>query len=200
MNAVMVLALMLHKADLGRLPPGWEATQTGAGKGSVWKVVTDASAPSKSGLALAQTASGPNRLFNLCVATKAKFGPHVTLSVALKPIEGKLDQGGGVVWLYQDAKNYYITRYNPLEDNFRLYKVVAGKRMQLATAEDIAKAPGWHTVQVTHNGKNMTCTLDGKHLLKATDDTFQKPGLVGLWTKSDAQTHFDQFKAAAIHK
>ena len=65
MNAVMVIALMLTKADLGKLPPGWQAAQTGEGKGSVWKVVADDTAPSKSGLALAQTAAGPNAMFNL---------------------------------------------------------------------------------------------------------------------------------------
>jgi hypothetical protein len=200
MSATMVLVLMLTKADLGKLPAGWEAAQTGEGKGSVWKVVADDTAPSKSGLALAQTAAGPNAMFNLCVATKAKFGPNVSVSVALKPIEGRDDQGGGVVWLYQDANNYYITRYNPLEDNFRVYKVVAGKRTQFATIENIAKSPGWHTIQVIHVGKQITCTLDNKHQLKVTDDTFQKPGSVGLWTKADAQTHFDQFKAAAIQK
>jgi hypothetical protein len=198
MSATLVLVLMLSKADLGKLPAGWEAAQTGAGKGSVWKVVADDTAPSKSGLALAQTAAGPEGLFNLCVATKGRFGNQVDLSVSLKPIQGESDQGGGVVWLYQDANNYYVTRYNPLEDNFRVYKVVAGKRTQLGTIEKIAKVPGWHTIRVMHSGKTITCTLDDKHQLKATDDTFQKPGLVGLWTKADAQTHFDRFEASAV--
>src|SRR5689334_2682924 len=92
----------LAKADLGKLPAGWEAAKTGTGDGSVWKVVTDDTAPSKSGLALAQTAAGPEGLFNLLVATKGRFGNNVAVAVALKPVEGKLDQGGGVFWLYQD--------------------------------------------------------------------------------------------------
>jgi hypothetical protein len=200
MSATMVLVLMLSKADLGKVPAGWVAAQTGEGKGSVWKVVADETAPSKSGLALAQTAAGPTSMFNLCVASKGRFGSNVTLSVSLKAVDGKEDQGGGVVWLYQDVNNYYITRYNPLEDNFRVYKVVAGKRTQLDTIEKIAKSPGWHTIHVMHAGKSITCTLDDKHRLSVTDDTFQKPGLVGLWTKADAQTHFDQFKAAVIEK
>lgn len=186
MSATIALVLMLTKADLGKLPAGWEAAQTGMGQGSVWKVVADETAPSKSGLALAQTAAGPNAMFNLCVATKNRFGPNVVLSVSLKPQQGELDQGGGVVWLYQDANNYYITRFNPLEDNFRVYKVVAGTRTQLGTIENIAKVPGWHTIRVTHVGKAITCTLDDKHKLAVNDDTFSKPGLVGLWTKADA--------------
>jgi hypothetical protein len=200
MSPAMVLVLMLTKADLGKLPAGWEAAQTGAGKGSVWKVVADDTAPSKSGLALAQTAAGPEGLFNLCVATKNKLGLPLQIRVSLKPIKGESDQGGGVVWLYKDANNYYITRYNPLEDNFRVYKVVAGKRTQLATVEKIPKSSGWHTIGVRHAGKGFICTLDEKHPLTVSDDTFTQPGLVGLWTKADAQTHFDRFEAGEFKK
>jgi hypothetical protein len=195
MSPTLALVLMLTKSDLGKLPPGWVAAQTGMGKGSVWVVVSDDTAPSKSGLALAQTAAGPSDLFNLCVAEKGRFGNNVVLSVALKAVEGQLDQGGGVVWLYQDANNYYVTRYNPLEDNFRVYKVVAGKRTQLATVEGIKTVPGWHTIRVTHSGADITCTLDEKHQLKVADATFAKAGLVGLWTKADARTRFDRFEA-----
>ena len=147
---VLAIALALTKADLGKLPAGWVAAQTGQGQGSVWKVVADETAPSKSGLALAQTASGPNALFNLCVATTSKLGPPCSCPWSHSSrCEGELDQGGGVVWLYQDANNYYITRYNPLEDNFRVYKVVGGKRTQLGTVENISKIAGWHTISVT---------------------------------------------------
>jgi hypothetical protein len=191
----------LSKADLGKLPAGWEATQTGKGKGSVWKVVEDATAPSKSGLSLAQTAAGPGDLFNLCVATKGRFANNVTLTVALKAIEGEQDQGGGLVWLYQDANNYYVTRYNPLESNFRVYKVVGGKRTQLSTIEKIEGKPNtWHEVRVTHLGKDITCTLDDKYRMNVNDETFQKPGLVGLWTKADARSHFDRFTAEEVKK
>jgi hypothetical protein len=197
----MAVALMLTKADLGKLPAGWEAAQTGQGQGSVWKVVADESAPSKSGLALAQTAAGPEGLFNLCVHKTGRFGPNVTVSVMLKAVAGKLDQGGGVVWLYQDANNYYITRFNPLEENFRVYKVVDGKRTRLSTIEQIKTEPDkWHTLTVTHTGTSITCLLDGKHRLGVTDATFQKSGRVGLWTKADAQTHFDRFTAGAVKK
>ena len=69
------------------------------------------------------------------------------VSVAFKAVEGKIDQGGGIVWRYQDANNYYIARYNPLEDNYRLYKVIAGKRTQLATRGRAEVPAGkWHTL------------------------------------------------------
>jgi hypothetical protein len=159
-------------------------------------VVADDSAPSKSGYALAQTAAGPNALFNLCVADGPTY-KDVEASVAFKAVQGKLDQGGGLVWRYQDADNYYIARMNPLEDNFRVYKVIGGKRIQLGTKEDLKVPAGtWHTLKVTMKGDHVECFLDGTKYLEAKDDAIKDAGKVGLWTKADAQTHFDQFRAA----
>jgi Domain of Unknown Function (DUF1080) len=184
------------KDDLGKLPKGWKAAQTGKGEGSVWKVVADDTAPSKKGYVLAQTAESPNAFFNLCVAEDTKY-QDVDITVAFKAVKGKLDQGGGVVWRYQDGDNYYIARMNPLEDNFRVYKVVAGKRIQLQTKEDLTvKAGEWHTIQVKMAGDHIECSLDGKKYLDVKDDTFKEAGKVGLWSKADAQSHFDGFTVA----
>lgn len=180
------------KEQVGKLPAGWTAAQTGTGKGSIWKVVADPTAPSKTGFALAQTAEGPNRMFNLCVVNDSSYKDLET-SVAFKALQGKNDQGGGLVWRYQDANNYYIARMNPLEDNYRLYKVVAGKRIQLATKEDLKVPVGeWHKLSIQMKGEQIECSLDGKKWLEAKDGTFTKAGKVGLWTKSDARTEFDQ--------
>src|SRR5206468_1311132 len=103
----------LEDAAVGKLPPGWTAAKTGQGEGSVWKVVEDSSAPSGSKV-LAQTAAGPGALFNLCVADGTSL-QNLELSVAFKAVQGKADQGGGLVWRYSDANNYYIARFNPLE-------------------------------------------------------------------------------------
>jgi len=184
------------KDDVGKLPKGWKAAQTGKGDGSVWKVAADDTAPSKKGYVLAQTAESPNAFFNICVAEDTKY-QDVDITVAFKAIKGKLDQGGGVVWHYQDGDNYYIARMNPLEDNFRVYKVVAGKRIQLQTKEDLTvKAGEWHTIQVKMAGDHIECSLDGKKYLDVKDDTFKEAGKVGLWSKADAQSHFDGFTVA----
>jgi Domain of Unknown Function (DUF1080) len=115
--------------------------------------------------------------------------------VSFKALKGKLDQGGGLVWRYQDNNNYYIARMNPLEDNFRVYKVVNGKRIQLATKEDLpVKAGEWHTITIKMAGDQIECSLDGKKYLEAKDDTFAKPGKIGLWSKADAQSYFDNLK------
>ena len=172
----------------GSLPAGWTAAKTGQGSGSVWQVVEDATAPG--GRALAQvSAAGPNRFFNLCVADATSF-TDPDISVAMKAIAGKNDQGGGLVWRYKDADNYYIARMNPLEDNYRVYKVVAGKRTQLGNFDIKAQAGQWLRLRVVQQGNHIQCFLDDKLRLDVNDDTFKAAGKVGLWTKSDAQTRF----------
>ena len=187
-------AFKFSKDDVGKVPNGWKAEQTGKGEGSVWKVVADETAPSKSGYVLAQTAESPRAIFNICVAEDAKY-KDVELSVSFKAVAGKLDQGGGFVWRYQDHNNYYICRMNPLEDNYRVYKVVAGRRTQLGGKEGVKiKADEWHKLKVKVKGNNMEGYLDGEKLWEITDDTYADAGQVGLWSKADAQTHFDEFK------
>jgi hypothetical protein len=183
----------LSREALGKLPAGWQAGKTGKGQGSVWKVVADATAPSGTGLVLAQTAESPNAMFNLCVAEGTRY-KDVEARVAFKAVRGKNDRGGGIVWRYQDADNYYIARMNPLEDNYRVYKVVKGRRIQLGTREGIKIPAGeWHRLKVKMAGDHIECFLDGKKLLDVRDDTFQEAGKVGLWSKSDAQSYFDEF-------
>jgi len=181
------------KDDVGKVPTGWKAAQTGRGA-SIWKVVADDTAPSRTGLALAQTTDDRTALFNLCVADEPRL-KDVEAMVSFKAVKGEKDQGGGLVWRYQDANNYYVARMNPLEDNFRVYKVVAGKRAKEFQSADVKVPTGeWHTLKIKHVGDHIECFLDGKKHLDVKDDSIDKAGKVGLWTKADAQTHFDQFK------
>lgn len=147
------------------------------------------------GKALAQTAKNSDATFNIALLpeTSAK---NVDISVVMKAIAGELDQGGGIVWRAKDAKNYYLARYNPLEDNYRVYKVVDGKRMQLQSVK-IAATPGPHTLRITMSGEHIECYYDGKKFLDHSDATFAGPGMIGLWTKADAQTQFDNLTLIA---
>lgn len=188
--------LDLEKTPVGEVPAGWSAAKTGKGPGSVWKVVEDDSAPGGPKVLAQTSAEGPRPLFNLCIAGRTKHH-DLDLSVALKAVAGKIDQGGGPIWRCRDANNYYIARMNPLEDNFRLYKVVEGKRTQLATADVKAPAGQWHTIRIVHQGKHIRCFLNGRPLLEADDETFLSPGKIGLWTKADAQTRFADLKVHA---
>ena len=177
-------------AKMGELPQGWSAAKTGEGAGSVWKVLEDATAPAGPKV-LAQTSSdGQGSLFNLCVSAEPRL-TDVEINLSLKAVSGTIDQGGGPIWRYQDANNYYIARVNPLEDNFRVYKVIGGKRTQLATAAVKAESGQWHTIRVVHRGRDVQCWLNDKLLLEAQDDAISRAGQIGLWTKADAVTSFD---------
>jgi hypothetical protein len=201
---LLILALVLAddpskpitfaKEYLGKLPPHWTAAKTGTGEGSVWRVVADESTPGKTGHALMQTAKGPNALFNICVRDGSKLQDG-EISVKVKAVQGDVDQGGGLVWRYKDANNYYITRYNPLENNFRVYKVVDGKRNQLATKEELELPKDkWFTVAIKHTGDKIECSLNGKAHLKVEDNAFSAAGQVGFWTKADARSEFDELE------
>lgn len=189
-------AFRFTREDLGKTPAGWKAEKTGKGEGSVWKVVEDSTAPSGGGLVLAQTAKSPGGVFNICVAEDTNY-KDVDLSVSFKAVAGDSDQGGGFVWRYKDHNNYYICRMNPLEDNYRVYHVVNGRRIQIGGKEGIKIPVGeWHKLKVEVSGNRMTGYLDGKRIWEVTDDTFTDAGKVGLWSKADAQTHFDGFEAS----
>jgi hypothetical protein len=115
----------------------------------------------------------------------------------VKAMTGDEDQGGGPIWRAKDADNYYIARWNPLEDNFRIYFVKGGRRIQLASADIKADPKKWHEIEIKHVGNHIIAKFDKKKILKLDDDTFGEAGKVGLWTKADAATAFDNFKAEA---
>lgn len=149
----------------------------------MWKVVTDNTAPTGAEYVLAQTAKSPSGVFNLCVAEDTQY-KDLELSVSFKAVAGETDQGGGLVWRYRDHDNYYICRVNPLESNFRIYKVVAGKRVELARKERLHVKPGeWHRLKVRVRGNQMEGYLDGKKMWQITDDTWPDAGKIGLLTK-----------------
>lgn len=169
----------------GGLPQGWTVAKTG----SIWKIQEDATSP-LGGKVLTQTSSaGPSPLFNLCVDTKSRQ-LSIDLTVSLKGLSGKIDQGGGPVWRYHDENNYYVARVNPLENNFRVYKVIGGKRTQLATADIDAAAGRWHSIRIEHRESRIRCSLNGRQLLDVMDDAIVEPGGIGFWTKADAVTSF----------
>ncbi len=171
---------------------------TGTASAGVWKVRADETAPSKDGHVLSQSASSPKAAFNLCVADSPSL-QDVEISVSFKAVEGKIDQGGGIVWRYRDAKNYYVARMNPLEDNFRVYKVVDGVRKELHRKEGLtAKAGEWHSISIRMVGDDIECSFDGKKYLSVKDSTFKEKGQVGLWSKADARTSFCKFEVKSL--
>lgn len=120
----------------------------------------------------------------------------VDVSVKVKPVSGKVDQTGGLIFRAKDAKNYYLVRSNGLEDNYRLYTLTDGKRKQIASTKvDPPKAGEWHTLRVVAKGAKIQAYIGDRLLIDHEDATF-KEGYVGLWTKADSVTEFDDFEAS----
>lgn len=175
----------------GTLPEGWSIRETGQPTATAtWTVVADSTAPSKPNVLALTRTEAHGSTFNLAIADNISFR-DLDLTVKVKAVTGEEDQGGGPIWRCKDENNYYVCRFNPLERNYRVYKVVNGRRKQLSTTR-VATEPGkWYSVRVTMIDDQIDCYLNGKKLLETKDDTFKDAGKVGLWTKADAATHFD---------
>ncbi len=119
------------------------------------------------------------------------------LTVSLLPVAGKADMGGGVIWRAQDAQNYYITRANPLEQNIRWYRVVKGVRYKLANFDRIISVETWHAFRVVARDNHFQVIFDGQTVFDVQDETFQS-GQIGLWTKADAVTYFDDLRLSVV--
>jgi Domain of Unknown Function (DUF1080) len=180
----------------GQLPAKFHEGLTGSGGGVKWVVQADDSAPSKPNV-LAQTSSDKTDYrFPLAIADEGAFQDS-DLSVKFKAVSGEVDRAAGLVFRLKDANNYYIVRANALEDNYRLYHVVAGKRSQFAGANFKVTSGEWHELRVEFVGNKIICYYDGVRKLEAADDTFKEAGKIGLWTKADSVTYFDDLKVVA---
>jgi hypothetical protein len=171
----------------GQLPDDWIAGITGKGTPK-WEVVEDSSAPSKPNV-LKQSDKGT---FPWCVKKDVSLTDgHI--EVKFKPISGKEDQAGGLIWRWQDGDNYYIARANALEDNVTIYHTIKGKRTERKRTEMKVTSGEWHTLRVDFKGNHFTVTFDGKKAIEWEDETFKNAGAVGVWTKADSVTLFDDF-------
>ena len=177
-------------AETGKPPAGWTASQTGSGH-AIWAVVADPSAPSKPNvLKQSGTATYP-----VCIKDDTNITDGV-VEGKFKPIAGKEDQAGGVLWRAKDVNNYYVARANALEDNVTIYHTINGRRTEKKRTSMKVASNQWHTLRVEFQGNHFTVTLDGKKALDWDDETFKDAGKVGVWTKADSVTLFDDFSYA----
>jgi hypothetical protein len=193
--SVLAETVGFDSVEPGRLPPHWTGTLTGPGVAK-WSVERDASAPSRPNV-LKQSGEAK---YPICIKDDTCFKDGF-VEVKFKPLSGRKDQAGGVIWRVKDSDNYYVCRANALEDNVVLYKTVGGKRSALDTIdrkggygmkEKVAPAQ-WHTLRVEFQGGHFKVIFDGKHLFDVEDSTFMEAGKVGVWTKADSVTLFDDF-------
>jgi hypothetical protein len=177
---------------VGQPPKGFEFARTGRGSQGKWVIQSVADAPS-GGQVLAQV-DPDSTDYRFPVAFTGPEVKDLQLSVRCKPVSGKVDQACGLIFRLKDADNYYIARANALEDNVRLYHVVKGKRVQFAGWNGKVASGAWHELAVTAVGDHFEVSFDGKKVIDAHDSTFASAGKVGVWTKADSVTYFDELK------
>jgi len=175
------------QAPVGSAPPAWHCGVTGKGTPS-WRVEADPSAPSQPH-ALRQSGSGT---FPWCVRKGASLEDGF-VEVRFKAISGREDQAAGVVWRWKDGDNYYVARANALENNVSLYYTANGRRNTLRYVDARVDANAWHTLRVEYAGKRIKVLLDGKPRIDESDAHISGAGAVGVWTKADSVTLFDDF-------
>ena len=164
------------KYDLGAENPKWKFV---AGQ---W-----VRRPSGDRKVLAQTVE--TQPWAVAVLQDKKFA-DVEISVRFRPVSGREDASGGIIFRAKDGQNYLLVRANALENNFRLYTIVNGKRSTIASARVTEPKLGvWHAIRVVATGPKIQAYLDGAMLLDHEDKTFTD-GWVGLWTKADSVTEF----------
>jgi len=184
------------KEAVGSIPNGWQIAETnGKGTAAKWEIAEDPSAPNGPKVVAVTANENSGGTFNLLIAKQPAL-KDVFVSVTVKAVAGKEDQGGGPIWRVKDANNYYVARWNPLETNLRLYYVMDGKRVQLASVEKIKAEPNaWHRISVSHAGNNIIAWFDGKKIVETKDSTLTDTGTVGLWVKADGRSEFAKFRA-----
>jgi len=170
-------------------PAGFSFGKTGKGRPGKWVVREDPGAPGGNRVLAQIDTDDTDSRFPLAVAAEPQL-KDLRLAVHCKPVSGKTDQACGLVFRYQDENNYYVTRANALEDNVRLYHVVAGKRREFAGWNGKVAGQTWHSLAVEARGNRFQVFFDGKPVIDATDDTFKNAGRVGVWTKADSITWF----------
>jgi len=196
--------IRFDSAAPGSLPPGWTVVTTHNGAAPKWEVRQDASAPSKPNV-LAQVSSDrthgrfPMAIFD---SMNCRDGE---ISVKFKTVAGKADQSAGIVWRYRDPNNYYLVRANALEDNIVMYKVEDGRWVLLAPKGKPPKTYGvrhkipthtWSILKVIFKKSRFEVYFDHRKVFEAEDAALAQVGKVGLWTKADSVTYFDDFQVS----
>ncbi len=171
----------------GAAPSGWVCGVTGKGSPR-WTVEADSTAPSRPNV-LKQSGQGT---FPWCVRKDVSL-ENGFVEVKFKPIEGREDQAGGVMWRWKDGENYYIARANALENNVSLYYTEAGRRKTIKYVDAPVAGNQWHALRVEFQGAHIRVIFDGQTYIEMDDSHITGPGATGVWTKADSVTAFDDF-------
>lgn len=180
----------------GKVPAGIRPTEAGGtGTPATWAVVAEPTAPSQPNAFGITESKNTKKTYNLALVEGTSYG-DVDLQVMVKAGTGVLNQGGGIIWRVKDTDNYYIARWDPIEDNAYLYIVQGGVRTALAKLDIELDTATWHSLRVVAEGSRIELYIDDEPKLTAENAELTEPGMIGLWTKSDAATLFDDLSVA----
>ncbi len=171
----------------GALPGGWASGVTGRGAPK-WTVEPDPTSPGTPNV-LRQSGSGT---FPWCVRTGVAIADGF-VETRFKPVSGREDQAGGVVWRWKGGDTYYVARANALENNVSLYYTEKGSRKTIQYVDAPVAGNAWHLLRVEFTGTRILVMLDGKAYIDVDDSHIAGVGSVGVWTKADSVTLFDDF-------
>ena len=157
-----------------------------------WQVLATDRAKSPPHVLAQLMAKGAEHAYKVLLIKDA-IASDLNLQVSFLPIQGQADMGGGLIWRAADDRNYYLARANPLEQNIRVYRVVKGVRHLLQNFDQTIDVRQWHSLRVMHRGCQINIFYDDKQVFDLCDKTFHT-GTIGLWTKSDAVTYFDDLQ------
>jgi hypothetical protein len=202
LSAGVAASLGFESTAEGGPPKGWSVAMTHEGGAPKWQVILDGDR--KVLAQVSRDATGGR--FPLAIYDGATMRDG-TISVRFKPVGGVVDQAAGIVWRYRDAGNYYVVRANALEDNVALFKVEGGERTALSPKTSASSSyavsyqipkQAWSNLSVAVRDNAFSVSLNGKWLFDVDDATFAKAGKVGLWTKADSVTYFDDFRYVPV--
>lgn len=176
---------------VGEQPPGFQFAATRGKASGEWRVVEH-----EGGRVLAQLDERPLKWRFALAMVEDWSLKDVRLSVRIKAIRGELDQSGGLVWRHRDADNYLVARLDVSDQNVRLFRVFNGNTVPFGIKENVPlKRDQWYTLRVEHRGREVKVYLDDEVLIVEKDKHFREPGRIGLWTKADSVTYFDDLQA-----
>jgi hypothetical protein len=186
----------------GTLPPGWTTASSHPGMPPKWEVLKDPSAPSPPHVFAQVSRESAGQWCPLAILNRVDVKDG-DLSVKLKPVAGREDRAGGLVWRYRDPDNYYLVRANAVENDIVLFRVQDGKAVPLTPKGTAPRTYGvkhpvppnqWSLLKVQFRGPLFSVYFNHRRLFQVVDNTFRQPGKVGLWTQAGSVTYFDDFR------
>jgi hypothetical protein len=190
--------LITFESDSTESPPAaFDSWRSGTGPYGEWLVVLAPDAPSGRNV-LAQLSKDPTEKRFPMAILRDKPAGDVRIRAKVKAITGNVDRACGLVVRWMDDAHYYVTRANALEGNVRLYHFVGGRRTQIGDWSGPVTAGVWHDYSFEVVGDRLKVSWDGQVVIDMKDTTIAAPGLVGLWTKADSVTAFDDVEVTRL--